>query len=123
MSAVHAVHYDLDDEQARCFAMPEGLCEKGRAAWRTIMERLHAEDHLHSGGCKVFYHPDEWKLRGEEYGTESLLVVVHDGGSHVSYFSLDGMNYGAFDRMTKDLGEVGTYAETCTTWYSAIYSS
>jgi hypothetical protein len=121
MSPVDAVHYELDAERAREFRMPEGLCERGRAAWRAIMDRLHEEGRLHSGGCRVFYSPAEWKERGEQYGTESLLIVVHDGGDHAGYFTLDAFAYAALDRMQEDLACVGAYAETCTSWYSAVY--
>jgi hypothetical protein len=69
----------------------------------------------------VFYTPEEWAARGEEYGTKSALVVTHDGGDHASYFNFDYMRYKSIDKMMEALAAIGYYAEQCTCWYSAIY--
>lgn len=74
------------------------------------------------GGCRAFYSPREWRQRGEEYGTDSLLVVVHDGGDMAYFF--DWMCESVLrEKMDAALREVGYYAEQCTCWYSAIYEA
>jgi hypothetical protein len=73
------------------------------------------------GGCRAFYSPDEWAKRGEEYGTKSLLVVVHDGGDLASACNMDYCEYGMHDHMVKTLEKHGLYIEQCTCWYSAVY--
>lgn len=74
-----------------------------------------------SGGCRAFYSPAEWAERGEKYGKESFLVVVHDGGDLAPYFSLDYQQYEQYNKMEETLKEIGFYQEQCTSWYSAIY--
>jgi hypothetical protein len=73
------------------------------------------------GGCKAFYTPKEWKARGEDYGTESKLVIVHDGGDLAPYFNSDYMRYEMGEEMQKALLAKGYYFEQCTCWYSAVY--
>ena len=73
------------------------------------------------GGCKAFYSPEAWKERGESYGTKSLLVLVHDGGSLAPFANLDYGAYKLFDGFQKELSKHGYYCEACTGWYSAIY--
>lgn len=73
------------------------------------------------GGCKAFYTPDEWKARKEKYGTDSVLIVVHDGGDLAHYFNYDYQAYKSIEAMDKALDSLGFYAEPCTTWYTAIY--
>lgn len=103
-------------------AMPEGLCKKGKLAYDTIVKYLKENGLDNTGGCKTFYSPKEWKERGEDYGTVSLLVVVHDGGDHARAFSWDYEDYASIEGLNKDLMEVGgMYSEQCTCWYSAIY--
>lgn len=76
---------------------------------------------ISGGGCKAFYTPDEWLDRGEDYGTHSKLIVCHDGGDLLPYFSYDGTDYGRNERMVEALEKLGYYAEQCTCWYTAIY--
>lgn len=73
------------------------------------------------GGCRAFYSPQEWSERGEKYGKESFLVVVHDGGDLAPYFSLDYQKYDQYNKMEEALGKIGYFQEQCTSWYSAIY--
>lgn len=75
------------------------------------------------GGCKAFYTPKEWKEKGEKYGTNSKLILVHDGGELAPYFNYDYECYGMIEKMDKALKEIGYYAESCTCWYTAIYKS
>lgn len=102
-------------------AKPQGLSEPGVTAWDAITSLLEAEDATYTGGCKAFYSPQEWEARGEEYGTKSVLVVVHDGGEVGRYFNYDKEDYKAIERMNAKLKSVGLWFESCTCWYSAIY--
>ena len=74
-----------------------------------------------TGGCRTFSSPEEWKARGEEYGTDSALIVVYDGGDVRSWF--DDRNGGVKreQRMQAELEKRGFYSQICTGWYSAIY--
>ena len=76
---------------------------------------------ISGGGCKAFYTPDEWLDRGEDYGIRSKLIVCHDGGDLLPYFSYDGTGYGRNERMVEALEKLGYYAEQCTCWYTTIY--
>jgi hypothetical protein len=100
---------------------PEGLCDRGNAAYDAIMAFLTKHELTDTGGCVAFYSPQEWKDRGEEYGTESFLVVVYDGGEHAYAFSYDWGVPEMIDGMSKALDEIGLYSQPCTGWYSAIY--
>ena len=108
--------------------IPKGLSRLGRRAAQTILRVMQEQakemgSEFSTGGCKLFYSPKEWKDRGEEYGTESLLVVVHDGGDAAYWFNYDYMAYSMIDKMTKELQEkLNVYAEQCTCWYTAIYA-
>lgn len=88
---------------------------------RTVLKTARCAMRDHLGEYPSFYTPQEWKERGEEYGTESELVVVHDGGYLAPYFNWDYCCYGDVERMGKALGKIGYFAEQCTCWYSAVY--
>ena len=71
---------------------------------------------------------DEWRERGEAYGNDALLIVVHEGSDIAPFFSYDAAyrtgaasDYAQCEAMTEALGEIGVFYETCTTWYSAVY--
>ena len=112
-------------DNSHCVQMPEDLDARGQEAYRVIMKVLEANDATNTGGCQAFRSPKEWKARGEEYGCDSKLVVVYDGGDHGAYFSLDKSypNYVEFEKMNDALKKIGMYAEECTCWYAAIYES
>lgn len=100
---------------------PEGLSEKGNAAYYAIRYFLK-EKHLEgTGGCKAFYSPAEWAARRERYGAKSELVIVYDGGDVGDAFSHDRECYGLIDQLATRLRELGLYSEECTGWYSAVY--
>ena len=105
--------------------IPEGLCDCGRAAAKTIINLLRQEDSIWTGGCRTFYTPAEWRARGESYGGDSLLVVVYDGGEVGPYFSMDQSypHYQQHTRMAETLEGAGYYSEECCTWYSAVYAT
>lgn len=122
MDTVIATHAEADAEARRTFAEPEGLSELGRAAYRKIVEVLAASGALHSGGCRVFYSPQEWRERGESYGLRSELIVVYDGGDHRRFFNNDGFGLAMdCDRIVNALNGIGLYFEPCTGWYCAVY--
>ena len=74
------------------------------------------------GGCKAFYSAKEWKERGESYGTNALLVLVHDGGDLAPLCNWDYECYKQMDEFGKYLREKHeVYVEGCTSWYSAVY--
>lgn len=100
---------------------PDGLSALGKTAHKVIVAFLKENDLTGTGGCKTFYSPAEWKARGEDYGTESELVVVHDGGEPGNAFSYDREQYDLCDSLQKELHKHGVFAEQCTVWYSAVY--
>jgi hypothetical protein len=76
------------------------------------------------GGCKAFYAPKEWAARGERYGHDAVLVLVHDGGDLALYCNPDydlGASY-TVERFNAVLKARGYYIELCTGWYSAVYA-
>jgi len=112
---------DMTTETRNDLAKPEGLSAAGEKAYAAIAEFLKTFDLEYTGGCKAFYSPKEWKERGEDYGLESELIVVHDGGDLASIFNLD---YGCYDlnaKMDEALRRHGVWMESCTCWYTAIY--
>jgi len=113
-TATKAVNKDLEK--------PTGLSKQGEAAYEAIMGCLGKHGLTDTGGCKAFYSPQQWKERGEDYGTESVLVVVHDGGAHAPCFSYDYQAYALIDEMAEVLKAHGLFVEQCTGWYSAVYT-
>lgn len=127
----------MSTPQNECLAMPEGLSPKGRKAYETIVKFLREKEMTDTGGCKVFYSPKEWKARREQYGLESELIVVYDGGDHRPAFNMDacldtaeflrdnGLKvknpYATHEEMSAALEEVGCRVEECTGWYAAVY--
>lgn len=89
----------------------------------TINAFLDKHDLAHTGGCRAYYTPAEWRDRGEEYGLKSILVIVHDGGdlSHVlnGYTAESGAIYAELLALVER--EHGVYFESCTCWYTAVY--
>jgi len=100
---------------------PDDLSDKGKQAHAAIVAFLEKHKLTYTGGCKAFYSPKEWEERKEDYGCDSVLVVVHDGGDHGDAFSYDRGNYKILDKMYELLKPLGFYSEQCTCWYSAIY--
>lgn len=86
-----------------------------------LLEQFFGKQGITDFGGNDAYTPEAWEARGEEYGTESLLIVTHDGGAHAGYFNMDYCNGEQQEALIKFLGKHGMFAETCTSWYSAIY--
>lgn len=72
-------------------------------------------------GSTYFYSPAEWRERGELYGLESILIVMHDGGELPRFCDWARQDYPAMERFSKRLTAAKLYVEQCTCWYSAIY--
>ena len=74
------------------------------------------------GGCKAFYTAKEWKERGEDYGTDAVLILVHDGGDLAPLCNDDYEDYKSSDEFSKYLQDKhGVYLQPCTCWYTAVY--
>lgn len=101
--------------------IPTELSPEGVKAWKAITALLLCEEAIYTGGCTAFYSPTAWNRRGEKYGSDSVLIVCHDGGELGRYFSYDDYDYDAIARMDFALENVGLWAEACTRWYTAIY--
>ena len=69
----------------------------------------------------IFYTPEEWNERGEEYGLESKLIVTHDGGEVAPFFNLDYEAYKLYDEMVEAFDATPYWSEGCTCWYSCFY--
>jgi len=128
-TTMHGSEYDFTgefglptkEESLRC---PEKLSEDGKLVHKTIMDVIRKHRCIDDpGGCKTFYSPTDWKARGEDYGHESELIVVYDGGDIGAYF--DGSRCGELadlvDEMTAALEAVGYYYEPATCWYGCVY--
>lgn len=102
------------------YRIPSGLSPKAQAAAEAITNFCQ-ERKLSTGGCNPFYSPEEWISRGEVYGVDAILIVVHDGGDLASHFNVDYCDYVDFGHMARLLEGVGCFAEACTSWYTAIY--
>jgi hypothetical protein len=81
----------------------------------------HVGKDASGGGCRAFYTPGEWKERREKYGTDSVLVLVHDGGDLAPFCNYDYCQYGKIESLNEALAERGYWFECCTSWYSAVY--
>ena len=109
--------------------IPESLKGLGRDAAEKVVAFIRArhknvfgdDKEPTGGGCKTFYTPEEWKERGEQYGLNALVVVVHDGGDVAPYFNWDYECYHLIEALGEELAKIGCFAEQCTGWYSAIY--
>lgn len=103
--------------------VPTGLTKKGREAAKVIADFLEEKGRTDHGGGGKFYSPTEWRDRGEAYGLNSMLVITHDGGDHAPAFAWDYEAAALMDELRQRLYKIGVFAEQCTCWYSAIYST
>lgn len=104
--------------------IPTELNDEGKRAAEIIRDYCLAND-LGSSE-RVFYSPKEWTERGERYGTESLLIAVHEGCDAAIAISLDGAynsgrSYAHYEGLDKKLCDDGMYLEGMYTWCSAVY--
>ena len=110
---------------AEDFKIPKGLSKHGRAVATTIMRVLRAKSpdgKPDAGGCKVFYTPQEWTARGEQYGCDSELIIVYDGGEHARFFDYNEECYKDISTMEDAvIDNTECFIEACTCWYAAAY--
>lgn len=72
-------------------------------------------------GANAFWSPKAWKERGEQYGINAELVLVHESSDLAPYCNFDYQQYDKMDKMVEALQKIGVYVEACTGWYSAVY--
>jgi hypothetical protein len=95
---------------------------KGNEAYAALMRFFVVNHLLDSGGAtRVFYSPQEWTARGEEYSQRALLVVTYDGGFHRAAMTVREGKYELNDKMQKALGAIGCYFGEGTSWYGGVY--
>jgi len=70
----------------------------------------------------ALYSPKAWAERGEDYGFDSLLVIVHDGGAFAPLCNYNYCDYVSIEQFNAALKAEGLYVEGCTCWYSAVYA-
>lgn len=104
------------------YRMPDDLSARAKEAADVVIKA--AEEHSprkSDPGHRDFYSQAEWRARGERYGRDAVLIVVHDGGSLAPLFNLDYEAYKAANKMNKAIRDAGFVSEICTGWYTAIY--
>lgn len=112
--------YDKDN-----WAIPTGLTRKTRKLAHAIAKL--AKQRNWYAGQKVFWSPQEWRNKGECYGRDSGLIILHEGGDHAPFFSLDHSydsgSYEQYEEQIKFLEAHGFWSEGLYTWSSAIYEN
>lgn len=101
------------------YKIQQGMTSEQRKVRAVVMRTMGSK--AYSGGCRAFYTPEEWKAKGERFGTESVLVLVHDGGTLASFCNWDYCETDRVERLQRNLREAGYFIEQCTTWFSAVY--
>jgi hypothetical protein len=105
-------HYDI----------PKGLSPPVREVAKAIVSAANTfAGRTTKGAGKSFYSPEEWALKGEDFGTNAELIVTHDGGDLAKHFNYNYGNTAAVSAMMDALAALGFFSESCTSWYSAIY--
>ncbi|MGI6797689.1 hypothetical protein [Gordonia sihwensis] len=104
------------------WSIPAELSPRGREAAELIYNFLDEREMTYTGGCIPLRSPREHRdVFGEDYGNDSELLIIHDGGNHAPAF-----NYAYEDDETRAaLAELlegfGYHIEQCTSFYSAVY--
>ena len=109
--------------QWKAIAEPEGLCEKGKAAHKAIVDcfyDLQLDYFSSSPGGYVFKSPAEWKKRGEKYDC-GYLAILHEEGDQVECFYPQYGGYELQEKMIEALREVGLFSEPIYHWCSAVH--
>ena len=107
--------------------VPTGLSRKARKLVFAI-RKLALKFSWSAGGQKVFWSPKEWAEKGEQYGKGAELVILHEGGDHAPYFSLDHAYderhpYLNYEFTIAFLQKYGYWSEGLYTWSTAIYKN
>jgi hypothetical protein len=110
--------YDKDN-----WAVPTGLSRKARKLAFALAKL--AKERNWNAGQKVFWSPKQWRDKGESYGRDAELVILHEGGAHAPFFSLDHAYntrfYNQYEEQVRFLSEYGFWLEGLYTWSSAVY--
>lgn len=104
--------------------IPEGCEEVGQIVMGVINKIYNRLGETpNTGGCKSFYHPEEWLELGHEYGVSrnAALVLVHDGGDLAEFCDWSRQNYKWIEKLQEALDARGYIMEQCTCWHSAVY--
>lgn len=94
------------------------LSEEQQRLARLILRTTGAKT---GGGCRAFYTIGEWRERHEDYGLDSRLIVVHDGGDLAPWFNPAYGQNKQYARLRQVIEQAGYFIEPCTCWYSAVY--
>ena len=122
MRVVHAtltIHDGWDDEYQD--SIDQDARRLSSLVWEAARSTLGREPY--GGGCRTFYTPAQWARRGEEYGTNSRLVIVHDGGDFADLLNPAYESHALREAFHERLRELipGLLIEPCTSWYAALY--
>lgn len=88
---------------------------------RQVIKKFFKKEGIELESSNI-YSAREWRDRGEEWGRNSKLIIVHDGGDHAPYMNLDYGSHSLHDKLINFLRDHGYWMELCTGWYTAIYS-
>jgi len=95
------------------------LNDEERKIANAIVEMLG--ESCSGGGCRAFYGAPEWRTRGEDWGNDAVLVIVHDGGDLAPFCNWYYGQHKCVEELQGLLDKLGYYVEQCTSWYSAVY--
>lgn len=91
------------------------------AVWCAAREALGREPD--GCGCVTFYTPKQWAARGEDYGRQSDLIIVHDGGDFAPLLNPVYERFELSDKFDEALRETlgqQILLEPCTGWYTSL---
>ena len=112
--------YDKDN-----WAVPTGLSRKARKLALALAKL--AKERNWNAGQKVFWSPKQWRDKGEPYGENSSLIILHEGGDHAPFFSMDysyeAGSYDQYEEQLKFLSGYGFWSEGIYRWSTAIYEN
>lgn len=101
-------------------SMPPALTPNGVLAHEIIMRFIEAEDLAFTGGCKIFYSPDEWRDGEGDITDDAVLVVVYDGAAVRRLFRLEGGDNELVYRFYEEMLARGLYVEEYTSCCAVV---
>jgi hypothetical protein len=102
------------------FRLPDNLPDLGVIAWLVIEEWREEQGLSFTGGCPLYRSPKDQK-RYSKYGTDSVLVLVHDGGDFSNFNSDEGSPLRK-ESLATPLRKAGFYLESLDAATSAVYT-
>ena len=99
-----------DSSMNNCFAIPPDSTPRAREAAEIILAEASVLGFTGEGSSRMFYSNAEWRERGERYGRNADLIVVHD----------DTGMLGVLRAAKAELERKGFYCEGAETWYSIV---